>query len=286
MSSPHADFRDGDGAAASGDDWQPPAWTQVEVEVEGQLPGFPVVEPFPHPAIDPVLPTRWDALGSTTAPLEPAETWTEPSDTWTEPSDTWTEPLGGSDAVEVDAPTTDAPMVTPAPLDEALVAPAAPTLYDDAYRVAFRLTGRREVSHAIASSALRDVVPDGTARVLAVMAHTVAGARAAELDDPDRITYRQHRERLRRELGRHSERDQAILALRHLVGVPAVAVAARLGLHESVVREVGSAWRPADSRGDSSALLRGIDSWISTGLASAEDAAGGAELAHLDDHAD
>lgn len=251
-------------------------------------------------------PVRWDALGS------PATDEWRPDDFAAAfPPDPGT-PAAFDDEIFGGAPVLDGPAWTdddfgaeqftpvaagyldeptdpsPAPLFVPLGTPdAEPTLYDDAHRVCARLCGVTGIAHELASRAVRseeDGTPDGT--VYAVISSAVSLALAQSGIDRPEIPYRQHRARLRRELARHTERDRVILALRHLVGVPPVAVAARLGIQESLVREVGSAWRPADSRGDSSALLRGIDSWISSDLSRADVEPTGTELAHLDDCVD
>lgn len=213
-----------------------------------------------------LLPTRWDALGSPPAELD------DPPD-----------PIG----FRLDAPATDEPPLTAAVFEPLSIDDGGSTMYDDAYRVCFRLTGVRALAHELAARAIRETAaPGGPAGMIgAVMTAAVEGALGADIGDGDRVAYAQHRARLRRDLGRYSDRDRAILALRHLVGVPPVAVAARLGLQESVVREVASAWWPEDSRGDSSALLRGIDSWIHAEAADDEVAPGSEHLAHLDDTA-
>jgi hypothetical protein len=183
-----------------------------------------------------------------------------------------------------------APLAVGAPLSSDFPVPAPiapPSLFDDVYKACFRLTGLAALASAIATNAVAlsatPAAPAGDACL--AMASAVQSCIDAEYPDERRIPYYQHRARLRRDLARRPERDRAILAMRHLVGVPPSGVAARLDVPESQVREVGSAWCPDDSRVDSLALLRGIDSWISSDLGSVVGGQTGHELAHLDDGA-
>ena len=178
----------------------------------------------------------------------------------------------------------------PAPLPVVSVAPtpivpSPPSLLDDLYKLCARLTGVSHLAVEISREAIALATSDEAPLGDALTAMTFAVRRCLETAIPDEssVPYHQHRARLRRDLGRRIDRDRAILALRHIVGVPPSGVAARLGVPESQVRETASAWCPDDSRVDSLALLRGIDSWISSDLGSAAAAASGHELAHLDD---
>lgn len=158
------------------------------------------------------------------------------------------------------------------------------TLLDQVYKACFRLLGVEGTANSIAGEAVGLSATPSAPYGDAMLALTTAMNRCIgiELPDEERIPFHQHRARLRRDLARRDERDRAILALRHLVVMPPSAVAARLGVPESHVRETTSAWCPEDSRVDSLALLRGIDSWISSDLGDTAEAAPGTELSHLD----
>jgi len=178
-----------------------------------------------------------------------------------------------------------APLPAPAPAGPAPLAPPRDALLHDVERVCRRLVGIEAVARSIAVDAVGASTdahhPDGDPST--AMAAAVRSCLAVDLPDERRIPYYQHRARLRRDLARRTDRDRAILAMRHVVGVPPSGVAARLDVPESQVRETASAWCPDDSRVDSLALLRGIDSWISSDLGSAAPGVTGHELAHLDD---
>lgn len=226
----------------------------------------------------PGLPTRWDALdqGDTSRPAAPGNGLALRNHSMDDPAFAPLAVLPG----EYPAPL---PVVAPLPATAALPA----SLYDDVYKVCFRLTGVAAIAHDLARQAVRSsataTAPGGDP--LTAMTTAVNLSIACELPDETRIPYYQHRARLRRDLARRSDRDRAILAVRHLVVVPPSGVAARLGVAESQVRETGSEWCPDDSRVDSLALLRGIDSWISSDLGSSKGGFTGAELDHLDEPA-
>jgi len=223
----------------------------------------------------PALPTRWDALDARPhAPEqfdeaaftdEPAFTH-EPAFT-PEPAFAHEPDLGL--VVEISASLATAPL----------------TLIEELQRVCLRLLGRRQVAFAVARQALDAATsPQApTGDPLTALVTAVRLCLQTDLPDEERIPYHQHRARLRRDLGRRPDQDRAVLAMRHLLVVPPSGVAARLGVPESQVREAASAWCPEDSRVDSLALLRGIDSWISSDLGTFVSATTGTELDHLDD---
>ena len=245
----------------------------------------------------PMLPTRWDALdeGARTGGAHPVGRG-RGHDSGHDSGQGLALRNAAYDTSVFDDAAFTAPAVVPgeypAPLPVvATIAPlgVAPTsLFDDVYKAVFRLTGVRMIAIAIAREAMAAAVTPATplGDPLTAMTVAVAQSLACALPDEPRIPYFQHRARLRRDLARRGDPDRAILAMRHLVSVPPSGVAARLNLPESQVREVASAWCPDDSRVDSLALLRGIDSWISSDLGSAPTAVGGSELAHLDDDGD
>lgn len=259
----------------------------------------------------PGLPTRWDALDPSGQPIRHPDAAagngidvrngfieTVPLDqrpfgdpAFREPAfgdAAFTEPAFGDAAFAAPALRPGghpAPMPAPGPSGITPLAPPRDALRHDVERVCRRLVGIEAVARSIAVDAVDASTdahhPDGDPST--AMAAAVRSCLAVDLPDERRIPYYQHRARLRRDLARRSDRDRAILAMRHVVGVPPSGVAARLDVPESQVRETASAWCPDDSRVDSLALLRGIDSWISSDLGSAAPGVTGHELAHLDD---
>lgn len=159
------------------------------------------------------------------------------------------------------------------------------TLIEDLQRIARRLVGRENVAVAIARDALAASIVPGhpSGNTFVAVSATVSACLDRPVIDDAGVPYLQHRARLRRDLWRHDERQRAVLALRHIVGVPPSAVAARLEIPESQVREVTSTWWPDDSRVDSLAMLRGIDSWISSDLGDDATVVGSHDLSHLDE---
>lgn len=250
----------------------------------------------------PGLPTRWDALDQPDpafAPEPPPGNELALRSAAPE-GDAFTDGAFSTDAFSTDAFTdgafstdaftdafTDGAFPNDAFTTPGIVAPAPPvlaSLIDDLQRVCLRLVGIRGLANSIAREAINTSVtaqhPGGDP--LIAMVNAVRACIEAPLPDEQRIPFYQHRARLRRDLARRGDQDRAILAMRHLVGVPPSGVAARLNVPESQVRETASQWWPDDSRVDSLALLRGIDSWISTDLGSAAAGMTGNELAHLD----
>lgn len=231
-----------------------------------------VLAPMPN------LPTRWDALdnGPQDGARRPA-----PGQGLAIRNHTFDDSAFAPLAVVPGAFPAPLPVVAPQQVHTSLPV----TLYDEVYKACFRLTGIAVIAGELAAEAVRSSVtvlaPAGDP--LTAMATAVRMAIECELPDEQRIPYHQHRARLRRDLARRSDRDRAILAMRHLVSVSPSGVASRLGVPESQVRETGSEWCPDDSRVDSLALLRGIDSWISSDLGSREGSHTGAELNHLDE---
>lgn len=161
----------------------------------------------------------------------------------------------------------------------------------DTYRMCYRLTGDRARSADITRRAVAGAAhaPASTTREFALAAaalRLVLESTPSEIQtdyDNRRVTHPHLRGRLRRDLARHSTEDQVVLVLRHLVGHTPASIAGLLSLDESHVREVTSRWLPSDGTQDSSALLRGIDNWISHDLGSTPKHEPASELCHLDD---
>ncbi|MBX7070370.1 MAG: hypothetical protein K1X38_13365 [Microthrixaceae bacterium] len=244
-------------------------------------------------ALAPFEPAPFEA-----APFEPAPFEAAPFEPFLFEAVPFDSDLTGSD---LPSPVPSDPAFAPGPFEPGSADPeafghshrsdgAAPTsatpvtLLDQVYKACFRLLGVEATANSIAAEAVGLSATPSAPYGDAMLALTTAMNRCigVELPDEARIPFHQHRARLRRDLARRDERDRAILALRHLVVMPPSAVAARLGVPESHVRETTSAWCPEDSRVDSLALLRGIDSWISSDLGDTVEAAPGTELSHLD----
>lgn len=179
-------------------------------------------------------------------------------------------PFGGLELAPSAASMSSGGALVPVAFDAPL-AVLPTTLLGELYRICYRLTGVVDLARAMSQVALEaSQTPEHPlGEPFVAVATAVAQCLDHPAPDDRRIPYYQHRARLRRDLARRGAQDRAILAVRHLVGMPPSGVAAYLDVPESQVREVASAWCPDDSRVDSLAMLRGIDSWISSDLGSA-----------------
>lgn len=166
-----------------------------------------------------------------------------------------------------------------------------PALGAGTYRLCYRLTGNRSLATDLTQRAMAAAAhaPPTTSHEYALAAaavRLVLESTPSEIGnefDDHTVTHPHLRGRLRRDLARHPSEDQVVLVLRHLVGHTPAAIASLLSLDESRVREVTSRWLPSDGTHDSSALLRGIDNWISHDLGSSPKHEPASELSHLDD---
>lgn len=160
-----------------------------------------------------------------------------------------------------------------------------------AYRIAFRLLGDRRRAAAEAARALHlagGATDDGrlVRQLLASLLGPSPRSGPVQVAAYASEVWGQHRERIARELNRHSEERRLALTLRYLADREPESVARLLGVDPDSTRKVTAMWVPEDDADTS--LLGSLDQWVAGAPRPSEESSRSrrgarVDLTHLDD---